>query len=249
MFYRFECFSSKSLLSLWDKVEYMKPHIDAYQIVLQYRQCSPRVILHIQWNVASNIMLEGQTRAKQCRNNPESLLLLIEGIKTDCMEQIKVSKGLLDDIAGEGRQEDHTAARSLLELKLHLVFARLCGLGLLYASVLRSRLLEGENNGDPNIHSKESLRIVDQVAGSMNSPPDAPGQHLFTFLSRFGGIYPDQLVRVLEVFVECAELKMGGIIFKSPLQRVIYNVVNVCKKHFREQSCSNKSFRTPRQRF
>ena len=222
-------FLSKSLSVMRSIVGHMQPHIDAYQHVLQYRECSPTVIFHIQWNMSFYVLLEGLINAKQCWNTPESLFLVVEEMERKCQEQIKVSNSLLVDATGRGRWENLSVARSLLEMKFHWVSAGICGLGLLYTAVLRSRLIEGKNEGDSDIHSNESLQIVDQVAGSVNSPPDAPGQYLSAFLRRFGHAYPQQLVRVLEAFLECAELKIDGIAFNAPLQHVVYPIVFVCK--------------------
>lgn len=221
-------FLSKSISTMRSMVEYMQPHIDAYQHVLQNHRCSPRVVFHIQWSMSFYVMLEALIQAKQCWNAPERLLLVVEEVEKRCQEQIKVSNSLLVDATGQRSREDLSAVRSLLEMKFHWVFAGICGLGLLYAAVSRTRLIEGKNDGDPDIHS-ESLRIVDEVAGSLHSPPDAPGQHLSAFLERFGETYPERLVRVLETFLECTEWKMGGIPFKAPLQNVVYGIVFVCK--------------------
>ncbi|RAQ63409.1 hypothetical protein COH20_008879 [Aspergillus flavus] len=207
----------------------MQPHVDAYQHVLRYRECSLTVIFHIQWNMSFYVLLEGLIHAKQCWSSPESLFLVVEEVERKCQEQIKISNSLLLNATGQGRREDLSTARSLLEMKFHWVFAGICGLGLLYTSVLRTRLIEGKNDGDPDIQSKESLQIVDQVAGSVNSPPDAPGQYLSGFLKRFGEVYPQQLVRVLESFLECAEVQIDGIAFNAPLQQVVYGIVFVCK--------------------
>jgi hypothetical protein len=221
-------FLSKSIPTMRSMVEYMQPHIDAYQHVLQNHQCSPRIVFHIQWSMSFYVMLEALIQAKQCWNAPERLFLVVEEVEKRCQEQIKVSNSLLVDATGQRTREDLSAARSLLEMKFHWVFAGICGLGLLYTAVSRTRLIEGKNDGDPDIHS-ESLRIVDEVAGSVYSPPDAPGQHLSAFLERFGEAYPERLVRVLETFLECAEWKMGGIPFKAPLQNVVYGIVFVSK--------------------
>ncbi|KAE8416012.1 hypothetical protein BDV36DRAFT_297526 [Aspergillus pseudocaelatus] len=222
-------FLSKTLPAMRDIIGHMQPHIDAYRHVLQSRECSPTVIFHIQWNMSFYVLLEGLINAKQCWGTPESLFLVVEEVERKCQEQIQVSKSLLVNATGQERWEDLSAARSLLEMKFHWVFAGICGLGLLYTAVLRTRLIEGKNDGDPDINSRESLQIVDQVAGSVNSPPDAPGQYLSAFLRRFGQAYPQQLVRVLETFLECAELKIDGIAFNAPLQHVVYPIVFVCK--------------------
>ncbi|KAB8276499.1 hypothetical protein BDV30DRAFT_206186 [Aspergillus minisclerotigenes] len=222
-------FLSKTLPVVQGIIELMKPHIDVYQHVLQQRECSPTVIFHIQWNMSFYVLLEGLINAKQCWSNPESLFLVVEEVERKCQEQIKISNSLLADTTGQGRMEELPAARSLLEMKCHWVFTRICGLGLLYTSVLRTRLIEGKNDGNPDIQSKESLQIVNQVVGSVNSPPDAPGQYLSGFLKRFGEVYPQQLVRVLESFLECAEVQIDGIAFNAPLQQVVYGIVFVCK--------------------
>ncbi|QMW26535.1 hypothetical protein F9C07_2278780 [Aspergillus flavus] len=222
-------FLSKTLPAMRGILGHMQPHIDAYQHVLKYRECSPTVIFHIQWNMSFYILLEGLIHAKQCWSNPESLFLVVEEVERKCQEQIQISNSLLLNATGQGRMEELSAARSLLEMKFHWVFAGICGLGLLYTSVLRTRLIEGKNDGDPDIQSNESLQIVDQVAGSVNSPPDAPGQYLSGFLKRFGEVYPQQLVRMLESFLECAEVQIDGIAFNAPLQQVVYGIVFVCK--------------------
>ena len=209
-------FLLKSIPVMRGMVEYIRPHIDAYKRVLQYHQCSPSVVFHIQWSMSFYVMLEALIRAKQCWNTPDSLFLVVEEVEKRCQEQIQVSNCLLVDVTGQRRREDLSAARSLLEMKFHWVFAGIYGLGLLYTAVSRTRLIEGKNYRDPDIHL-ESLRIVDQVAGSVYSSPDAPGQHLSAFLERFGEAYPERLVRVLETFLECAGLKMGGILFNAPL--------------------------------
>ena len=221
-------FLSKSIPIMRSMVQYMQPHIDAYQHVLQNHQCSPRVVFHIQWSMSFYVMLEALIQAKQYWNTPERLFLVVEEVEKRCQEQIKVSNSLLVDATGQRNWEDLSAARSLLEMRFHWMFARICGLGLLYAAVSRTKLIEGKNDGDPDIHS-ESLRIVDEVAGSVYSPPDAPGQHLSAFLERFGEAYPERLVRVLETFLECVEWRMDGIPFKAPLQNVVYEIVLVCK--------------------
>ncbi|KAJ5329235.1 hypothetical protein N7452_009625 [Penicillium brevicompactum] len=210
-------------------IQHIQPHINAYQHLLHQRECSPRVVFHIQWNMSFYLMIEGLINAKQCWSTPERLFLVVEDMERKCFEQINVSNCLLVDPSSQGDLEDIPAARSLLEMKFHRVFAGICGLGLFYAAVQRKRLFEGENIEDPEVHPKESLYIVDQVAESVNSPPNAPGQAFSVFLQRFGTSYPDQLVRVLEAFLECAESKLGGITFKAPVQQVLYEIIFVCK--------------------
>ncbi|CAG8172281.1 unnamed protein product [Penicillium salamii] len=220
---------SKTVPDLYEILDQIQPHIDAYRHLLSLCECSPRTIFHVQWIMGFRIMITSLIEAKENWTMPKKLLKTVEEAEKLSMEQIEVSRLFIEYSVQKEGGEDIPALLPLLRMRFYRISAGLCGLGLFYAAVQQARSTSGENHGDPHVQPSESLQIVDQVAASVISPPDAPGNHLSVFIERFGKTYPDKLIRVLEAFLECTESKLDGIASRAPLQQLVYEVIHVCK--------------------
>ncbi|KAJ6184357.1 hypothetical protein N7519_005658 [Penicillium mononematosum] len=220
---------AKSHYALRKALAKMTPVVEVYQVVLKYRQCSPRTIFHINWAMSVCVLLNAVANLKERWNNPGSLFGEIEEAERRCVEQLKTSGVLLEKSSGMFDSQEIEAARSILELRFNSIIARIWGLGLLYASVLKVRSLEGGLKWDHEIESYEAIQISDQVGGSREDMIAGTPEPFAMALSQLGIKYPKRLTSLLEIFIGCTDLRLAGTSFRPPLQHVALEVLTHCK--------------------
>ncbi|KAJ5617900.1 hypothetical protein N7537_003014 [Penicillium hordei] len=200
------------------------PVIDGYQLILEHRQCSPRTIFHIYWAISVCILLDALANLKEQWNDPGALFVILEQTEAKCVEEIKTSNAILKNSSGE-----IMAVRLLLELRFNSVLARIWGLGLLYAAVLKARSVEGRIRWEDEIESHEAIQISDQVRASREDVLAGAAQPFAMVLSQLGVKYPEKLRCLLEMFLECTNLKLGDVKLRPPLQHVALEILTHCK--------------------
>ncbi|KAJ5967706.1 hypothetical protein N7501_003954 [Penicillium viridicatum] len=220
---------AKSHYALRQALAKMTPIVDVYQNVLKHRQCSPRTIFHINWAMSVCILLNAVANLKERWNNPGSLFGEIEEAERRCVEQLQTSDILLEKLSGIFDSEEIEAARSILELRFNSIIARIWGLGLLYASVLKVRSLEGGLKWEREIESHEAIQISDQVRGSREDIIAGAAEPFAMALSQLGAKFPERLRRLLEIFIRCTDLRLAGTSFRPPLQHLALEVLTHCK--------------------
>jgi hypothetical protein len=220
---------AKSPNALRKALAKMTPVVDVYQVVLKYRQCSPRTIFHINWAMSVCVLLNAVANLKERWNNPGSLFGEIEEAERRCVEQLKTSGVLLEKSSGMFDSQEIEAARSILELRFNSIIARIWGLGLLYASVLKVRTLEGRLEWDHEIESHEAIQISDQVGGSRENMIAGTAEPFAMALSQLGIKFPKRLTSLLEIFIGCTDLRLAGTSFRPPLQHLALEVLTHCK--------------------
>ncbi|PKY08788.1 hypothetical protein P168DRAFT_301422 [Aspergillus campestris IBT 28561] len=220
---------AKSHYALRQALTKMAPVVDVYQIVLKHRQCSPRTIFHINWAMSVYILLNAVANIKERWNNPGSLFREIDEAERRCVEQLKTSDDLFEKSSGVFDSREIEAARSILELRFNSIIARIWGLGLLYASVLKVRSLEGGPKWEHEIESHEAIQISDQVRGSREDMIAGTAEPFAMALSQLGVKFPQRLTRLLELFIRCTDLRLAGTSFCPPLQHLALEVLTHCK--------------------
>ncbi|KAF5864047.1 hypothetical protein ETB97_008784 [Aspergillus alliaceus] len=216
---------SKPVHSLQTVLDRMAPHIQAYRHVVKHRSCSPRVIFQIQWATSSYMLLEALKATKQGWGSPEKLYRLVEEIEEKCLRQIQFCDWALTQTGPSGAPEEISAARSLLEQRFHAIIVRIYGISLLYILVLKSRTPDCSLQGDPEIYPHETVQMGAHVSNALNNISDKTSELLFAFLSRFGKIFPDRLLAVLEMFIKCTDLKLGGVPFQAPFRDMVLDII------------------------
>lgn len=220
---------AKSHYALRQALAKMTPLVDVYQNVLKHRQCSPRTIFHINWATSVCILLNAVANLKERWNNPGFLFGEIEEAERRCVEQLKTSGTLLERSSGIFDSQEIEAAHSILELRFNSIIARIWGLGLLYASVLKVRSLEGGLKWEQEIESHEAIQISDQVRGSREDMVAGAAEPFAMALSQLGAKFPERLRRLLEMFIKCMDLRLAGTSFRPPLQHLALEVLTHCK--------------------
>ncbi|KAL9084739.1 MAG: hypothetical protein Q9165_007914 [Trypethelium subeluteriae] len=223
-------FALKPLRAMQHVLGRMKPHIDMYPKLLEYRQCSPKIIYHVQYMTATYIMMESLTRMRQGWNKLDTLSLVIEEAEEACLEQLEPSKSFFANSSNCGRQVEVSAIHTLLEMRFHSVFASICGGGLFYAMMSRARLTEGDTGREHEIDCHEAIQVGTQVIESLRDIPCGGTLNISTFLDRFGAPYPAQLQASLTKFIQCAEsLRLDDVAFYPPPRYLVLDIVFTCK--------------------
>lgn len=220
---------AKSHYALRQALTKMTPVVDVYQIILKHRQCSPRTIFHINWAISVCILLIAVANLKERWNNPGSLFREIEEAERRCAEQLQTSDVLLEKSSGIFDSQEIDTARSILELRFNSIVARIWGLGLLYASVLKVRSLEGGLKWEHEIESHEAIQISDQVRSSRGDMIAGTAEPFAMALSQLGTKYPKKLRSLLEIFIRCTDSRLAGTGFRPPLQHLALEVLTHCK--------------------
>ncbi|CAI7628885.1 unnamed protein product [Penicillium viridicatum] len=233
---------AKSHYALRQALAKMTPVVDVYQNVLKHRQCSPRTIFQINWAMSVCILLNAVANLKERWNNPGSLFGEIEEAERRCVEQLQTSDVLLEKSSGSFDSEEIEAARSILELRFNSIIARIWGLGLLYASVLKVRSLEGGLKWEREIESHEAIQISDQVRGSREDMIAGAAEPFAMALSQLGAKFPERLRRLLEMFIRCTDLRLAGTSFRPPLQYLALEVLTHCKNLVENNLVYSKCF-------
>lgn len=215
---------SAPLHSLQNVLDCMAPHIHVYRNILKHRRCSIRIIFQIQWATASYTILDALKATKQNWSSAEKLYHVVERIENECLAQVKFCDWALENTAASGTPDELLAARSILEQRFHAIIARTYGVGLLYIIVLQSRM-PGNSFQDPEIYPHETVQMGTHVADVLKNIPDETGELLITFLRRFGKIFPDQLLAVLEMFINCTDLKLDGVPFQAPFRDTVLDII------------------------
>lgn len=225
-----EGYVANSLSTMRHVLSCMTTHVETYRNVLQCRQCSPRIIYHMQYAIGTYILMEALADMKQNWKNLESLSMIIEEAEKKCLDQIKSSNCILANSSDYREQDELSAVRSLLELKFHTVYASICASGLLYAMVQRARFEGGRIGGDPEVHWHEAILVGAQVIDSLKNTTSGKALSVSAFLNRFGSLYPRQLEAILERFIECTEsLRLDGVAFYPPPRHLVLEIVSHCK--------------------
>ncbi|KAJ6021476.1 hypothetical protein N7540_006980 [Penicillium herquei] len=223
-------FLTMSLHSYRHVLQRMQPHIDAYQALLQTWPCSPIMIFHMKWTIATYMQIECMADSKQTWMNPSRLFIVVEEGEKKCLAEINSAYQLLSEASGMGEEYEVMAMCSLLELRFHGVISRMLGLGLFYASVLRARSETGESQTSPDIRREEAIQMGEKVINTlMTTPNDQRDSHFFNFLHHFGARYPDKLQGILAKFVECTTIRLGGNDFHAPVRPIVLEIVSHCK--------------------
>lgn len=233
---------AKSPRALRQALAKMTPLVDVYQNVLKHRQCSPRTIFHVNWATSVCILLNAVANLKETWNNPGFLFGEIEEAEKRCVEQLKTSGILLEKSWGIFDSQEIEAAHSILELRFNSIIARIWGLGLLYASVLKVRSLEGELKWEHEIESHEAIQIGDQVRGSREDMIAGAAEPFAMALSQLGAKFPERLRNLLEIFIRCMDLRLAGTSFRPPLQHLALEVLTHCKNIVENNLVHLKSF-------
>ena len=211
----------------------MQPHIDAYQVLLQTRPCSPIMIFHIKWTTATYMQIEFMAETKQNWMNPSRLFIVVEEGEKKSLAEINSAYQLFSEaslLSEQNEQNELMAMCSLLELRFHGVIARLFGLGLFYTSIRRARAQNGQSLSNAEITRDEVTRMGDVVINSLLTTPDHErNDDFFNFLHHFGSRYPDKMLGILAKFVECATMKLGGNDFLAPVRPIVMEIVSHCK--------------------
>ncbi|KAJ5419510.1 uncharacterized protein N7487_003060 [Penicillium crustosum] len=233
---------AKSPRALRQALAKMTPLVDVYQNVSKHRQCSPRTIFHVNWATSVCILLNAVANLKETWNNPGFLFGEIEEAEKRCVEQLKTSGILLEKSWGIFDSQEIEAAHSILELRFNSIIARIWGLGLLYASVLKVRSLEGELKWEHEIESHEAIQIGDQVRGSREDMIAGAAEPFAMALSQLGAKFPERLRNLLEIFIRCMDLRLAGTSFRPPLQHLALEVLTHCKNIVENNLVHLKSF-------
>lgn len=220
---------SKSHNALRQALGKVRPVVDTYEIILKHRQCSPKTIFHMSWAISVCILLDALATLKEKWNNPGTLFAAIEETEKKCSGQLEANNALLDAASNFYKSEKIMAARSLLELRFNSVIARIWGLGLLYAAVLKVRSLEGRIKWEDEIESHEAIQISDQVTSSKADVLAGAAEPFAMALTQLGTRYPEMLGTVLDMFIKCTHLKLGGLVLHPPLQHLALEIVTHCK--------------------
>ncbi|CAL5867161.1 uncharacterized protein PFLUO_LOCUS1373 [Penicillium psychrofluorescens] len=175
------------------------------------------------------ILLRALADIKESWNNPGTLFGVIEETERRCFEEIKACKIFLETLSGLFEAEEIVAAQSLLEFRFNSVIARIWGLGLLHAAVLRARSREGRVTWERKIESHEAVQISEQVMNSRADVLTGAAEPFAMVLARLGARYPEMLGSLLELFIECTNLKLGGITFRPPFQHLALEILTHCK--------------------
>lgn len=207
----------------------IRPIVELYQDVAEHRQCSPRTIFHMNWALSIGVLLDALANLKEQWDNPGTLFGVIEEAERKCVEKLKSAGILLDQASGFFDSEEIEATRSLLNLRFNSVIARTWGLGLLYAAVLKVRSLEGGVRWDRDIQSHEALQISDQVTGSRQDMLAGAAEPFAMALNQLGTKYPAKLRSLLDMFIDCMNLKLSGTNLRPPLQHLALEIITHCK--------------------
>lgn len=218
---------SKPVCSIQTVLDRMVPHIDSYRNIVKNRPCSVKIIFQIQWAVASYTILDALKTTKENWRSAEKLCHVIEEVDERCMEQIRFGDCALTNAAAlgssSGTPEELLAARAILEQRFHAISTRICGLALLYVTVLKSRSHGNGPQGDPEIYPRETIRMGTHVSEALKSAEN--GDILGSFILRFGTGFPDKLLQVLEMFLKCTDLELDGVPFQAPFRDMILNIL------------------------
>ncbi|KAF2232991.1 hypothetical protein EV356DRAFT_516926 [Viridothelium virens] len=221
----------------------MKSYIDMYQKLLKSRQCSPKIVYHVQAITGTYIMMESLTDMKQGWNQLDTLSMTIEKAKEECLEQTELINSFLADSSGREKQDEVSAVHVLLEMHFHSVFASICGGGLFYAMVSRAKLAAGDASRDPEIGFHEAVQLGTQVIESFKDIPCGRTLSFSTFLDRFGAPYPEQLQASLAKFIQCTEtLTLDGVAFHPPSRYLVREIVFTCKNMVENNIIQLKGF-------
>ncbi|KAL2787693.1 hypothetical protein BJX66DRAFT_341005 [Aspergillus keveii] len=236
---------SRPVRLLQEALDRMAPHLHVYQHAFQYRPCSPRIILQIQWATASYMLLDGLKAIKQIWTNPERLYHAVDEIEQQCLEQIRLCDWALSNAtttttASIAREESSTA-RTLLKYRFHAVIGRIYGIALLHIMVLRSRTSSGSFSEASEIKPKEANQLGAKLSDAMSNISDDVGLQIVTFLSRFGHPFPDRLLAVLGMFIECTDIKLDGVPFWAPFRDVVLDVLVFSRSIAENNSINVKS--------
>jgi hypothetical protein len=236
---------SRPVRLLQEALDRMAPHFHVYQHAFRYRPCSPRIILQIQWATASYMLLDGLKAIKQIWTNPERLYHAVDEIEQQCLEQIRLCDWALSNAtttttASIAREESSTA-RILLKYRFHAVIGRIYGIALLHIVVLRSRTSSGSFSEASEIKPKEANQLGAKLSDAMSNISDDVGLQIVTFLSRFGHPFPDRLLAVLGMFIECTDIKLDGVPFRAPFRDVVLDVLVFSRSIVENNSINVKS--------
>lgn len=227
-------FPTKPLYAMRRVLSRIKPQIDVLQGLLRNRQLSPRLIFQVQQATAIFISMRSLADVKESCLDPDGISVIIENVEMECLEHTQHSSDLLAATLGHSKQEEIYAAQSLLELRFHLVQIQVCGAGLLYTIIMRTRLQHGKvtPEEDAQLHSSEATTLGNQVIQNYESIDgwQAPSDPSATFTQRFGAAWPWKLRDVLQIFLGCTEkLKLDGVRFHPPSRHMAFEIVNLCK--------------------
>lgn len=229
--------------SLQNALIRMAPHIHTYQVLMQTQLCSPIMIFHMKWITATYIKVEVLANSKQNWMNPSQLFITIEDAERKCLEEINSAYELLTDVSDPEDRAELLAICSLLEIRFHSAIAQFWGLGLLYATVLRSRSESGQVKTSNDIGADEASQLSDKLVHTiLTTPDDQKSTHFFHFLQHFGERYPDKMQGILAKFIECTSLKLGGNTFQPPIGQVVLEIVNHCKNIVENNLIQFKTF-------
>ncbi|KAJ5907623.1 hypothetical protein N7495_000305 [Penicillium taxi] len=220
---------AKSHQALRQVLAKTNPIVEAYQSISNRRRCSPRTIFHIFWATSTCILLKALADIKEYWVNPGSLFAFIEETEKKCLDEIKTSKTLLKAASGLFEAEEVVGVQCLLELRFNSIIVRVWGLGLLHAAVLRARSQEGIISRERDIGSHEAIHISAQVTHSKENVLADAAEPFAMVLRWLGAKYPEKLGSLLNLFIECTNLKMGGISFRPPFQHLAFEVLIHCK--------------------
>ncbi|GAD97582.1 hypothetical protein AOR_1_548174 [Paecilomyces variotii No. 5] len=234
---------SRPVHLLQEALDRMAPHIHIYQNVFRHRPCSPRIIFQIQWATASYILLDNLKVIKQNWTNPQRLYRVVDEMEQKCLEQIRFCGLALSNTTQSGPPEEVLAARSLLKYRFHAVIGRIYGVALLYILVLRSRTSNSSFSGGSEINPQEANQMGAKLSHAMNDISDDLGVEIVTFLSRFGHPFPDRLLAILEMFIGCTDLKLGGVPFQAPFRDVVLDILVFSRSIVENNSINVKSLR------
>ncbi|KAG2412408.1 hypothetical protein HFD88_009965 [Aspergillus terreus] len=91
--------------------------------------------------------------------------------------------------------------------------------------VLRSRTSGSTSAGGSEINPQEADQMGAKLSDAMSNISDDLGIQIVTFLSRFGSSFPDRLLAVLELFIGCTNLELGGIPFQAPFRDIVLDIL------------------------
>jgi hypothetical protein len=169
------------------------------------------------------MMLDALKVTKESWGSVEKLYHIVEKIEEECLAQVEFCDWALTNAAASS--EEIFAARSILELRFYAIIGRIYGIALLYVLVLKSRTTGNNLQGDPEIYAHETVQIGTHVSDALNNSLDETSQLLLRFLGRFGKIFPDHLLAVLEKFIKCTDLRIGGVPFQAPFRDIVLDIL------------------------
>lgn len=247
-------FPTKPLYAMRRVLNRIKPQIDVLQGVLRHRQLTPRLIFQIQYSTGVYIFMRSLMDVKQNCLDPDEISIIIENVEMECSEHIQHSSDLLAATSGYSNQDEIYAAQSLLELRFFLTQIQVCGAGLLYTIIMRTRLQQGKfvPEEDPQLHSAEASTLGDQVIKTYKSidSPQAAYDPSANFTQRFGASWPWKLRAVLQMFLGCTEnLKLDGVSFHPPSRHMAFDIVSLCKNVVENNVVTLKIRGAPRDNF